>query len=236
MAEQGIAVRDFSAAISVKTKKENYVVSVGDQNLILVRDVDFGVIPGTKKPSLLKSGAERIVMSLGLSQHFITEQSIEDYKSDNPFFFYRFKCVLYYTMPDGREIVVTEGVGSANSAEKACGRANPFDTANARLKMAKKRALVDACLTVGQLSSMFSQDMENEDFVNSEFKVIDENAPITAKQVKLLYTRAGKLGVDKNKCAEIVASFGYASSKDIKDKDFDNILKAVEDAAGVVEV
>ena len=236
MAETAIALKDFSSAISVKPKSKNYDVIVGDKHLLLVRDQDFGVIPGTKKPSLLKSGAERIVMSLGLSQHFIVEKAIEEYSGDVPFFFYRFKCILYYTLPDGREIVVTEGVGSANSMEKACGRANPVDTANARLKMAKKRALVDACLTVGQLSSLFSQDMENEEFANSDLQIVDENAVISQKQIRLLYARAGKLGVDKAKCAEIVAKYGYASSKDIKDKDFDKILEDVEKAANVVEV
>lgn len=234
--ENAIAIRDFASAVSVKTNKENYVVSIGDKRLQLVRDQDFGVIQGTKKPSLYKSGAERIVMTLGLSQHFIVEKAIEEYTGDVPFFFYRFKCVLYYTTADGREVTVTEGVGSANSMEKSCGRANPMDTANARLKMAKKRSLVDACLTVGQLSSMFSQDMENEDFANAEIKVVDENAVISQKQARMLFARAGKLGVDKAKCSEIIAKYGYASSKDIKDKDFDKILDDVEKAANVVEV
>ena len=46
----------------------NYKVRLpfGGQEKILERDVDFGVIPGTKSPSLLKAGAEKICMAYGL--------------------------------------------------------------------------------------------------------------------------------------------------------------------------
>lgn len=224
-----MTVRDYSSAIAVKPRGENYSVELGDRKMVLVRNVDFGVIPGTKRPSLMKSGAERIVMSLGLSQRYIIESCIEHFEQDAPFAFYRVKCELFYTRPDGMEITVTEGVGSANTNERQCGRSSAFDSANARLKMAKKRAMVDACLTVGQLSSMFSQDMENEDFMATQTVVTDEEAPITAKQLKRLFTMAGKLGVDKTKCAEIVSSFGYASAKDIKMKDYDAVCTKIEE-------
>ena len=228
-----LALRDFSSALSVQTSGENYEVNFGQKKMSLIRDVDFGVVPGTKKPSLLKSGAERIVMSLGLSQRYTIESCREDFQSEEPFAFYRVKCVLFYTRPDGTEITVTEGVGSANTRERQCGRAAAYDTANARLKMAKKRAMVDACLTVGQLSSMFSQDMENEDFMAGQPTVVDMEAPITPKQVKRLYTIAGKQGVDKTKCAEIIAKFGYKSSTEIKQKHYDEICTAIEQSNAI---
>lgn len=230
-----LAVRDYSSAIDVKQRGDNYAVQLGDKKMVLVRNVDFGVIPGTKRPSLMKSGAERIVMSLGLSQRYIIESCIEHFEQEPPFAFYRVKCELFYTRPDGMEITVTEGVGSANTMEKQCGKQSPYDSANARLKMAKKRAMVDACLTVGQLSSMFSQDMENEEFMQSQTAIIDEDATITPKQLKRLFTMAGKMGVDKAKCSEIVASFGYASAKDIKVKDYDKVCDKIEECSSKEE-
>lgn len=224
-----LVVRDYSSAIAVKPHGDNYSVNFGDRKMTLVRNVDFGVVPGTKKPSLMKSGAERIVMSLGLSQRYVIESCIEHFEQDAPFAFYRVKCQLFYTRPDGMEITVTEGVGSANTNERQCGRSSAFDSANARLKMAKKRAMVDACLTVGQLSSMFSQDMENEEFMNTQAAVTDEEAVITSKQLSRLFTIAGKLGVDKRKCSEIIKSFGYESAKDVRIKDYDAICTKIEE-------
>lgn len=232
--ETGLQVRDFSNAVQVKANRSNYDVKLFGNSLKLQRNVDFGVIPNTKKPSLLKAGAEKIVMGLGLSQHFEIENAIEDFADG--LFHYRVKCILYYTREDGAEIVVTEGFGSANSREKQCGRANPPDVANARLKMAKKRALVDACLTVATLSAMFAQDLENEDFMKEDVKVADENSKITPEQVKRMFSIASSLNVDKLKCADIIKDHGYASSKDVLQKDYDAICSDIEKAGGVIEV
>jgi hypothetical protein len=104
--------------------------------------------------------------------------------------------------------------------------------------MAKKRAMVDACLTVGQLSSMFSQDMEDEEFMRkAETPVaVDGETPITAKQVKRMFAIASKQGVDKAKCTEIIKSHGYEDSKDIKQKDYDAICTKIEDAAITIKI
>ena len=46
----------------VEAKRMNYAITVpGGGSAILKREVDFGVIPKTKRPSLYKSGAEKIV-------------------------------------------------------------------------------------------------------------------------------------------------------------------------------
>ena len=234
MEERALSIRDYSTAVSVTTNRRNYTVSLFEKKAKLVRDVDFGVIPKTKKPTLFKAGAEKIVSGLGLSSHFTIEKAEENFADG--FFFYRVKCVLFYALPDGKEIVVTEGVGSANSREKGTGQQSPFDGANTRLKMAKKRAFVDACLTVGCLSAMFSQDLENEDFMKEDVTVTDENAKITQNQVKRLFTIATTYNVDKLKCSEIIKAAGYESSKDIAQKDYDAICREIEKAGGVIEV
>ena len=97
---------------------------------------DYGVIPGTEKPTLLKPGAEKILMLLGLTSEFEVTERVQDY--DKGFFAFTVKCVL-----SRGGIKITEGVGHANTREKryTSGRQpDPFSLANTVLKMAKKRA------------------------------------------------------------------------------------------------
>lgn len=81
---------------------------------ILVQDVDFGVIPGTDKPTLLKPGAEKFITFFGLAASFETTKEVESWDAEEPFFYYRYKCILR-RIKDGA--VVGEGEGSANSRE-----------------------------------------------------------------------------------------------------------------------
>jgi len=150
----------------------------------LKKDYDYGVIPGTNKPTLLKPGGEKICMIFNLSPEYEFLQILEDY--DKGFFSYNLKCTL---KKDGK--AVSQGVGSCNSKEKRyryifvnelpenyLGNSekiedkngnikyrieNPdlFNYANTILKMAKKRAFIDAVLQVASLSDIFTQDLED---------------------------------------------------------------------------
>src|SRR5690606_12733484 len=84
---------------------------------ILRKDVDFGVIPGTGKPTLLKPGAEKLSTFFGLSTQFEIIEKIEDWTGENhggePFFNYWYKCTM---TRNGK--IVAEGEGSCNSFEK----------------------------------------------------------------------------------------------------------------------
>ena len=55
-------------------------------------DADYGVIPGTKKPTLLKPGAEKIADCLDLYPDYESMEEIADF--DKPMFFYRYRCRL----------------------------------------------------------------------------------------------------------------------------------------------
>src|SRR5699024_7729552 len=59
--------------------------------------------------------------------------------------------------------VITQGLGHCNSKEKkyTSDKQDVFMLGNTCLKMAKKRAQVDAALTVGSLSDIFTQDLED---------------------------------------------------------------------------
>lgn len=140
-------------------------------NQTLVKDKDYGVIPGTNRPTLLKPGAEKILMILGLQSQYSIKDKVENW--DEGFFSYTVQATLLH---DGQ--LVTEGLGSANTREtryqlKSYDKAqhkkvwdgstyqDPYTLQNTVLKMAKKRAQVDAALTVGSLSDVFTQDVED---------------------------------------------------------------------------
>jgi len=77
-------------------------------------------------------------MGYGLLQQFEIESKIEDPKT--PLFYYMVKCKLVKVV-NGIEYVFSSGYGSSNTNEKRNGRSSAFDSANATLKMAEKRAL-----------------------------------------------------------------------------------------------
>jgi hypothetical protein len=79
---------------------------------IMVKDVDYGIIPGTDKPTLYKPGAERLCSFFGLTPDFEVVKEIEDWAGAEPLFYYRYKCRL---LRDGR--AVGDGEGSCNSRE-----------------------------------------------------------------------------------------------------------------------
>lgn len=176
----------------------------------LKSDHDYGIIPGTQKPTLYKPGAEKILMLMGLTSEYAIVEKIEDY--DRGIFAYTIKCTLF---KNGQKI--TEGVGSCNSKEdkyrwrmveeKDIPNGIDKDTlktktnkygqikyrvenddicslANTILKMAKKRAQIDATLTVGSLSDVFTQDLEDmQQFIEKEqTENMDANS---AKNIKV---------------------------------------------------
>lgn len=84
---------------------------------ILKENTDFGSIPGSDKPALLKPGAEKLGAFFGLSPKFIPVEVVNDWtgKDHNgePFFFYHYKCQLFRG-----DYFAGESFGSCNSWEK----------------------------------------------------------------------------------------------------------------------
>ena len=158
----------------------------------LKQDLDFGIIPGTAKPTLLKSGAEKVLMLMGLTSEYDIIEKIMDY--ERGVFAFTVKCTL---LKHGGKI--TEGLGHCNTREgkyayrwvyekevpveleknalvkrKYNGQYgdyfkyrlendDPYTLVNTCLKMAKKRSQIDAVLTVASLSEIFTQDIEDMD-------------------------------------------------------------------------
>ena len=215
----------------VEAKRMNYTISVPNgTEMTLKRGVDFGVIPKTKKPSLYKSGAEKICFAYGLMQRYYTETKIEQIEPE-PFFYYVVRCDLVKLLPTGQEIVFTSGYGSANTKEKRNGFNSAFDSANATLKMAVKRSLVSAAIAVCGGSDLFTMDIEDETFMTENYAEIkqttEDEAPVTTKQIKRLYAIGNEAGRNVEQIKQLLASKGYTSTKDIKQKDYDEVCKLV---------
>lgn len=173
---------------------------------------DFGEVPGTSKPTLLKPGGEKICMLFGLNPEYEFLQTTEDY--DKEFFSYNIRCTLFR---NGQP--VAQGVGSCNSKEKKyrfinvdaipdnyIGASESFtdkygrtkykinnpdicSLVNTILKMAKKRAFIDAVLQVASLSEVFTQDLEDMgDLIQQE----NENSTMTLEQATAIKINFGK--------------------------------------------
>jgi hypothetical protein len=80
----------------------------------MTKDQDYGIIPGTEKPTLYKPGAEKLCRFFGLSSTIRIDREVENWDADEPFFYYRVHCTIYRM---GTDIVVAEGMGSCNSRE-----------------------------------------------------------------------------------------------------------------------
>lgn len=214
----------------VEQKRNDYIIKgvMGGNDVLLKRGVDFAVIPRTKSPSLTKAGAETICKAYGVFQRYeiIHKEISNDPKA--PSFTFLVKCNLVkINTIDGKEWVVAEGLGAASTNEKSNGMAGAYDSLNRTLKMAEKRAKVDAAINLAGASSWFTQDMENENFIaqaDTNTNLGDED-PITSKQVKRIFALGKAAGYSNEEVKDKLKAEGYASSKDIKQKEYDKVCE-----------
>jgi len=149
--------RSGMPALTIAEAKQRWDTIREFVSQIMIEGEDFGVIPGTRtKPTLLKPGAEKLCAFFGLAPDIDVTQRIEQWEAPE-FFAYEVKCSLRGA--DGR--LRGSGIGSCSSRESQYNkRRNLADVANTILKMAKKRAMVDAVLSTTGASQFYSQDVE----------------------------------------------------------------------------
>ena len=186
---------------------------------------DYGIVPGTDKPTLLKPGAEKILMMMGLRSEFEIVDSTRDFEKG--FFQYQVRCKLYRG-----DMLITEGLGSCNTKERKYIKQDPYTLDNTVLKMAKKRALVDATLLVASLSDIFTQDLEDMDLdgqqvSNQKRYYTDQDGTITQKQAKRMFALAKG---DQSIVRGVLDMFGYKNSTDVKKTEYDKVCEAIEEA------
>lgn len=75
---------------------------------------DFGTIPGTPKPTLLKPGADKLCELYGLSDSYEIVDKVEDFDAHPPLFDYTIRCTLTRIRTG---VPVSSGLGSCNSYE-----------------------------------------------------------------------------------------------------------------------
>lgn len=125
---------------------------------MMVQGVDYGIIPGTDKRCLFKSGAEKLCDIFGFSKRIEIISRIDNFEKG--IFHYEVKAILI-SKRNGE--IEAEGVGSCNNMERKFKSQDACSVANTILKMAKKRAFVDAVLSATRSSDLFTQDVEDGD-------------------------------------------------------------------------
>lgn len=152
---------------------------------VMKKDVHYGTIPGTPKPTLYKPGAEKILSTFRIA----IDPIVEDLSTDDEA---RYRVTARATA-QATGTALGSGVGECSSNEekyrwrasihpkewaatpedrrrvkyKADGkeiqqvRTNHADIANTVLKMATKRAMIAVTLTVTAASDIFAQDIED---------------------------------------------------------------------------
>lgn len=192
----------------------------------LKQNHDYGVIPGTQKPTLLKPGAEKLLMLLGLRSEFEIADSTRDFEKG--FFQYQVRCSLFKG-----DMLITQGLGAANNRERRYQKQDPYSVDNTVLKMAKKRALVDAALLVGSLSDIFTQDLEDMDLQGEKVStqtrpVTDQDGTISKAQAKRMFALSDG---SQDIVRQVLGEYGYNSSSDVKKTEYEAICAKVEKLA-----
>ena len=186
---------------------------------------DFGIIPGTDKPTLLKPGAEKILMMMGLRSEFEIVDSTRDFEKG--FFQYQVRCRLLKG-----DMVITEGLGACNTRERKYLKMDPYTMDNTVLKMAKKRSLIDATLLVASLSDIFTQDLEDIDINGQPTEMqkvyTDQEGTISKAQAKRMFALAkGNAEIVK----QVLNDYGYEKSEQVEKIKYDEICSKIEQLA-----
>jgi len=203
---------------------------------------DYGHVPGSDKPVLLKPGAEKLILLLGLRLELEIIDSTRDWETG--FFQYMVKARLIRDTETG-PVVVSEGLGTANTREKRYRNQDPYMVDNTALKIAEKRAVVDASLHVGALSNLFTQDLEDYEeppareqaAPKPQAKPAGAERGINDAQRKRLWALAMEAsGGDRDRARalarKVMRQFGYDEKDEIKVSDYDAICALVQADGG----
>ncbi len=188
-------------------------------------NVDYGVIIKGEKPTLLKPGMEKILLAYGLYAEL--EQLAERIDMPEKFVFYKFKA----TLKTANGTIVSVGLGSCNNREKAKLGMNFYDAINSVMKIAIKRAKMDATLGLGAFSGVFTQDMDDNLVNKGEVKEVAKTFTTTASKnhmlifygecYKYFFGRTGKFEPkEKEQVKPIIAATIEKFKKDFNQPDF----------------
>lgn len=207
---------------------------------MMIPGQDYGIIPKCDKPSLFKPGAEKLCDIFGFSKQVDVINRIEDW-STGLFHYYEVKAILTNKRTG---LIEAEGVGSCNSNEKKYSTHHVYSIANTILKMAKKRAFIDAVLSATRTSGLFSQDLEDlEDVEPKGFKgpkqtekpedvqmkpdgTLSNKKTVTQSQLKKIQSLVNDRNIPINKVRFLINErYKVVESKQLSLKQADDFIK-----------
>ncbi|MGE7139746.1 hypothetical protein ACQKIE_19155 [Luteibacter sp. NPDC031894] len=182
------AVEAYGARSLTAADVRAHVNLMQDVMLEVMKDgTHFGTIPGTKSKSLYKAGAEKLMATFRLA----AKPEVEDLSQNGEVAYrvtvnllspngsfvgagigecsshedkYAWRAAICdeefdLTPENRRRVKFSKYQGKVEKKKQV--RTNPADVANTILKMAKKRAQVDAVITATAASDIFTQDIED---------------------------------------------------------------------------
>ncbi len=277
-----LAIREHEPLTAVEVRAQvNLIQEV--MKAVMQKDQHYGVIPGAgTKPTLFKAGAEKLMTTFRLAADPAREDAstadairyrvicrlltisgqfagagIGECSSDEEKYKWRSSVskAEWEATPEDRRRIKYKRDGQVNQV-----RTNPADVANTILKMAKKRALVDAVLTVTAASDIFTQDIEDmpveilgrhetpktqppletitpeevsQIFPDSEAQPVHTGEPVISEaQAKRFFAIAKKTGATNDRIQKwLLDTFGFAHSKDITRTAYDDVCDRVKELA-----
>lgn len=184
--------KDLKQAVKLMTEQRQIIADFIKENL--VKDVDYGTIESTSasgktfksKPTLYKPGMEKILSLFGLASEL--EKDSETLEMTNIVNAIAFKCSI---TRNGQKIAEGRGAAVVGDMKRDL---------NSTIKIAEKRARMDACLSLG-FSEYFTQDMDDPEYKNKTNQNTSYDSmpgPMSDPQRKMIFVLLKKAGIEDN--------------------------------------
>lgn len=253
-ARQVVPLRQGSTALTAADIKAQVQRIQQVMQAVMKENVHYGQIPGTPKPTLYKAGSEVLLTTFhiavdpeieDLSTHdevryrirargihqatgIVMGTGVGECSSSEEKYRWRFSvCQEEFddTPEDRKRLKYKRGRDGTERVQQI--RTAPADVANTVLKMAKKRAQIDLCLTALAASDCFTQDLEDmpEEMLDAATEAPARTKPATqapratdgaktatGKQLGLIGARLQHANIDS---AQLCDNFGIEKLADL---------------------
>lgn len=202
-------VKHETATMTTDDLRRNINLIQGVLRDVMQNDVHYGVVPGCgNKPALLKPGAEKILATFRIGVNYEVEDlgnenerrcrvtakgfyiptgnpigcGIGECSSNEKKFAWREAiCQEEFDSADAnkKQILFRRGYKSGQFEKVMQIKTVPADIANTVLKMGKKRAMIDLCLSAVACSDIFTQDI-----IEEGAEIDADNASATAEKAE----------------------------------------------------
>jgi hypothetical protein len=168
--QSGIAIRFTDTGIAeMREQRVQFENFVKDQ---LKDKTDFGILPGTKTPSLWKPGAEKLASLFQLGSRIVSSSKEIDIAKNWAMFTY---CVELFHIPSGKPVSQCEAISNSqelkyrekkkwkNGQQDGTEPQLVGDLLNTLAKMCQKRAYVGAVIVATKASDFFNHDLSEDE-------------------------------------------------------------------------